>query len=497
MTMLLGIDLGTSSVKTALIEAGTNRHIASASQEYPVLHPQAGYAEQHPEDWWGAVVDTVQKVVHEGGKDVAGIAICGQMHGFACIGKDGELVRPAIIWADTRSVAEVDSLTDQIRKHPDKFSGINGLPAAGFMSVTLMWLAQHEPETLGKTHQVILPKDYIRYRMTGTLASDYSDASATGLFDVATNTWSGTMLDTCGIDAAIMPELLQSAEVAGTLRRDVAEILGLQAGIPVVAGSADLPSQALGFGLIHPGMGMVTVGTGGQVVTPLVKPEVDPDYRYYVFTHSAPDRWYAQAAILSAGLSLRWLRDTLNMTADPVAYPRLSALASDVPAGADGLLFLPYLAGERTPLMNPSASGMFFGLRLHHSTGHLARSVMEGVAFALKSCLQLVAGDAEQVILSGGAGNSAVWRQILADVFDVPLLLADSAPHSCIGLSLLAGIGAGIYADMDEATSGLRLPEQVIEPDREQVARYQTRYEQFLRLYPLLKDEMAWLIQQG
>lgn len=494
MPLLMGIDLGTSSVKTALIDADSRKVVAVASQEYPVHHPKTGYAEQLPQEWWNATIKTVRQV-HQSipHAEISAIGLSGQMHGFVCIGRDAQIVRPAIIWADTRSSQQVQDLNQQIQSKPQDFLDICGLPSAGFMAVTLMWLARHEPETLGQTHKVILPKDYLRYQLTGTLGTDPSDAAATWLFDVKSSTWSDKLLQVCHIDPALMPSISPSSEVVGQLTQSAAEELGLYAGIPVVAGSADLPAQALGYGLIDAGQALVTVGTGGQVFVPQSQPQLDPEHRYYVFNHNVPDRWYAQAAILSAGLSLRWLRDTLGMRDSPDAFAYLSSLAADVPIGADGLLFLPYLAGERTPHMNPLASGMFLGLRLHHTPGHLARAVMEGVAFALKSCLDLIASSAQTVILSGGATHSPIWRQILADVLAVPLAVADSAPHASIGAALLAGTGAGLYPSIQAAITPLPAPTDLIEAKPGNVEFYQARYAQYQRLYPLLKDEMELL----
>ena len=498
MTALLGIDFGTSSVKTALIDADTLNVLGSASEEYPVFHPQTGYAEQNPEDWWQATVKTVREVISKQRNiEISGIGLSGHMHGTVCLGKDGNWVRPAIIWADTRTVTEVQALTDMVRAEPEKFKNISGLPAAGFMVVTLMWLAKYEPDTLQKTHKVLLAKDAIRYKMTGTIGTDWSDASATWLFDVVNGGWSDWVLSVCGIDPDLLPDLAQSMDVVGQLTSSAAEELGLSAGIPVVVGSADLPAQALGYGLYNEGTGMVTVGTGGQVVVPLHEPTLDPDHRYYTFTHNVPDRWYAQAAILSAGLSLRWLRDLIGMQDRPDGYQHLSSLATEVPLGADNLIFLPYLAGERTPHMNPSASSLFFGLRLHHQQGHLARAVMEGVAFALRSCLDLVAEDVSQVLLSGGAADSVIWRQILADVFNVPLVIAESAPYGCIGCAIMAGVGTQVYSSVDDAVSRRSAPQRQIDPVSDHVARYQGYYEQYLRLYPLLKEEMDNLILLG
>jgi xylulokinase len=492
MTYLLGIDIGTSSVKTAVLEAETANVIHSITREYPVLQPQPGYAEQNPDDWWNAVVQTVRAATESLEKNaVVGIGLSGQMHGTVCLDHTGEPMRPAIIWADTRSKPQCDvlmsrnNLDDMARHAP-------GRPATGFMGPTLMWLTQHEPETLRHTQAVILPKDEVRRRLTGEIATDVSDAAATWLLDVKSGQWSDWLLGACGLEKRYLPNVLNSTDVAGKLTVEAADLLGLPAGIPVIAGCADQPAQALAYGLYQPGTALVTIGTGGQVFLPLAQPQTDPQMRFYLLNHALPGRWYAAAAILSAGLSLRWLRDLLGLKERLDAYEHLSKLASEVPPGAEGLIFLPYLAGERTPHFDPQASGVFLGLRLHHHAGHMARAVMEGVTFALSECLSLVADDKAQlrVIISGGAAASPVWRQIQADIFNRPLTRSGGENHACIGAALLAGVGCGIYSSIGDACS--RLPQAIeqILPDAENAAFYTHQRDLYQSLYDTLKTDM-------
>lgn len=492
MSHLLGIDLGTSSVKAAMIDSNTLRVIASAGQEYPVQQPQPGYAEQNPEDWWQATVSTVRSVLREVDPSaVRGIGLSGQMHGLVMIGPDQIPIHPAIIWADTRSAAQVAALKDE---QAALQTTLPGQPAAGFMAATALWLHDNHPSLLDNTQVCLLPKDYLRLKLTGTVGTDPSDAAATWLFDSTAGEWSMEIVERCGLRRDQMPGVYPSHTVAGSLTAEAAQALGLPQNIPVVMGSADLPAQALGYGIIAPGRVLVTVGTGGQAFTPLNSPQPDPDLRYYVFNHNLPDTWYAQAAILSAGLSLRWLRDLLGMAGDPDAYRKLSALASEIPPGAEGLLFLPYLAGERTPHMDANASGLFFGLRLNHGAGHLARAVMEGVGFALKDCLALVAPGATEILLSGGAAKSAVWRQTLADIWQVPVRLADEdAPHACTGAAILAGVGAGKYKRIQDAVNLLPESETMIMPQDSNAELYAERYALYRHLYPTLRGDMHWL----
>lgn len=486
MSFLIGIDLGTTQIKSIVLEADSARVLAAAEREQTIQQPRPGWAEQNPADWWAAAAATVREAVAASGIDpaaIAGIGLSGQMHGTVLLGADGAPLRPAIIWADTRSRPQVDDLL--AAGIPALARVAPGRPAAGFMGPTLKWLAEHEPETLARTRAAVQPKDALRWMLTGEIGSEPSDAAATWLFDVARGEWSAALAELCAIDPGLLPPVRASWAVAGPLTPAAAEESGLPPGIPVVHGAADLPAQALGYGLRAPGTALLTVGTGGQVFHPLAAPRIDPDLRFYVFNHAAGG-WYAQAAILAAGLALRWLRDVLGAS----DFPHLSALAEAVPPGAEGLIFLPYLAGERTPHMDPAARGAFVGLRLHHGSGHLARAVMEGVAFALADCLDLAAADAGQIIASGGATKSPVWRQILADVLGRPLALGAGANHACVGAALLAGVGAGVYPDLAAACALLPQVSTVIAPDPARAAFYAERRAVYRGLYGTLRKDM-------
>jgi xylulokinase len=504
MTYLLGIDVGTTNIKTLVLDAESGTTLATAAQEYPISQPQPGYAEQNPEDWWQAAITTVRKALAEAKIDVnavKGIGLSGQMHGTICLDKAQKPIRPAIIWADTRTVSQVEDIKARTTLE-EMAQYAPGLPAAGFMGPTLMWLKQHEPETLEKTESVILPKDYVRLRLTGTVGTDVTDAAGAWLFDVASGQWSDWLLNLCGLSRDYMPSVTESVEVVGHLQPEAAEAMGLPAGIGVVAGCADQPAQALGYGLYNPDTALVTIGTGGQVFRSLNTPKADSQLRFYVVNHAVPNKWYALAAILSAGLCLRWLRDTLGLKDRPDAYDYLSQLAGGVPPGAEGLMFLPYLTGERTPLMDPLASGAFVGLRLHHTPGHLARAVMEGVAFATGECLSLVthiegSGDLKRVIISGGSAASPVWRQIQADVYNRPVMLSAGANHACVGAALIAGVGNGVYSSIEEACSHLPQPSQEITPNSKAAELYGERRGLFRDLYSHLKADMHALIDKN
>ncbi len=487
MPYLLGIDIGTSSAKAVLYESETAQVIAVAGREYPVHRPAPDRAEQDPLDWWNAAVDVARQVTAEH-KDIAGISLSGQMHGGVPLGSNGEIVHPAIIWADSRTAQQVKTVLERVGS--ERYPQITGtLPAVGFLVVTLMWLQDHLPDVLAQTHHVLMPKDYVHYRLTGNMTTDPSDAAATGLFDVANGVWSAEVIDAIGVPGGVLPEVTPSANPT-PLTAQAAQALGLAAGIPVVAGCADQPAQALGNGIIAPGTVSVTVGSGGQVFAPLAEIRTDP--RLHVFNHAVPGMYYALGATLSAGLSLRWLRDVLNMADSENGYAKLSEQAAETSPGADGLLFLPYLSGERTPHMDPHARGAFIGLSSYHTTGHMARAVMEGVAYSMRQALEItqgLGGDVETVIGSGGAVGSPVWRRILTNVLNVPIRRSLVQEQAGVGAAVLAGVGVGVYDSFADASGRVAQHDDPTIPDAAHRALYDTRYEQFKALYHTLQAD--------
>ncbi len=496
MTLLLGLDLGTSSAKATLFDADAGQTIATAAREYPINKPAPDRAEQNPDQWWQAAVAITRAVTAQTGRrNVATISFSGQMHGMVLLNAAGAPVHPAIIWADQRTAATCPQLINALG--PAHYADLTGtLPATGFFGATLLWLAQHRPELLAQTWQAILPKDYLRFKMTGEAATDISDAAGTGIFDIRRQSWAEPILSAVGLPVAILPPLLASTAVAGQLTAAAAEELSLPAGIPVVAGCADQPAQAIGNGLIEPGQTSVTTGSGGQVFTPVGPGSVQPDPRLHVFNHAAPEMWYVLGAILSAGLSLRWLRGITGLANADNAYAILSAEAAQTPPGANGLIFLPHLSGERTPHMDPLARGGFIGLTHYHSRGHLARAVMEGVAMTLRQALDLtlaLGGTTSQIIAAGGGAESDVWRQIQADVFGLPLRQSLLKEQAGIGAALLAGVGAGVYPNLAKACKQVVQHGPVTEPDPAAHARYTELYQRFEQLYPRLRNDFHWL----
>ena len=488
MSSLLGIDLGTSSVKVVVFALdGSIRGIGSA--EYPILTPSVGYAEQDPEDWWRATVFAVRQAMDQAGRpEISGIGFSGQMHGFVLIGTDKRALSTAIIWADQRSadlLPEIESIVG-----PD-LKKCGTAPAAGFLIATLFWLQRHQPELLDRTLTLLMPKDYIRLKATGELGTDESDASATGIFDVQRRTWADDLITRLKMPRAIFPIASESIEVVGKLTKDAAAELGLVPGIPVSAGSSDQPAQAVGNGLIDPPLGSVTIGTGGQVFVPLSQPLLDPKLRLHTFCHAPRARWYLLGAMLSAGMALRWFRAILG--SDRFSYPELDRIAGEVEPGCEGLTFLPYIVGERSPIMDPRARGSFVGLALRHGPAHMARALLEGVAYALRQIIETMedcGASLPKLVASGNGLGSPLWRQMLADVIERPLYQGQdvyASERAGVGAAMIGGIGAGVFKDYEDTRRLAPAFDVVTGPTPDRVDKYEAAYRRFLDLYPRLK----------
>ncbi|MBV9672383.1 MAG: xylulokinase [Verrucomicrobia bacterium] len=491
MSCLLGIDLGTSSVKAVIVtDQGEIRGIGSS--EYPILIPSPNFAEQDPEAWWRATLSAVHQALQKADRpDIIGVGFSGQMHGGVLIGKDLRPLRPAIIWADQRSANLVPEIETKVGK--DILGSQCGTaPAAGFMISTLVWLQRNEPQTIDRAFTFLLPKDYVRLKMTDSALTDETDAAATGLFDIGQRTWSNAVIDLLGLPKAIFPATILSHLKVGEITSWAANELGLRAGTPVVAGSADQPAQAVGNGLLDPPLGSVTVGTGGQVFAPLSEPLFDRELRMHTFCHAPKDRWYLLGAMLSAGMALRWVRSLLGK--DSLSYQELDALASPILPGSDGLVFLPYLVGERSPIMDPHAKAGFVGLTLAHRPGHLVRAVLEGVSFALRQIVETMIGcgaTLDRLVASGNGLSSSFWRQMLADVLCRPLCRGvdvHAAERGGVGAAMMAGIGAGLFANYDEIRKLAPSFDSITAPDPQGAELYNASYHQFINLYPRLKD---------
>ena len=495
-TYYLGLDIGTSGTKALLISAD-GKPTATATAEYPLSTPRPQWAEQDPIDWWNAVCAVTREVIAKAGIDggaIAGVGLSGQMHGSVFLDKRGDVIRPAILWCDQRTQAECDWITAQAGA--GNLARLIGNPVlTGFTSPKIVWLRNHEPAAYAAVEKVLLPKDYVRYRLTGAFATEVSDASGTALFDVANRRWSTEMLDACGIPASWMPESAESVEVTGHISAEAAALTGLAAGTPVVGGGGDQAAGAVGSGIVESGIVSSTVGTSGVVFAFADTPAVDPGLRVHTFCHAVPGKWHTMGVVLSAGGSLRWLRDTFY-TAEYAAgpddiYKVIVDEAASVDAGAEGLIFLPYLTGERTPHPDPDARGVFFGITLRHSRPHFARAVLEGVAYALNDTFEIfndIGVEMNQVRASGGGAKSPVWRQIHADVTGRTHVTLNIDEGPALGVALLAAVGTGAYASVADACRAVIRTTDACDPSTS-TATYRRHYGVYRALYPALKDQ--------
>jgi xylulokinase len=479
MTVLVGIDVGTTATKGLAIDPdGTV--LARAEAEYPLSTPRPGWAEQDPEDWWRATQAVLAQLTQAAG-DPAGIGLSGQMHGLVALDSGDKPLRPAILWNDQRTQAECDEIEQTIGR--GRLIALTGNRAlTGFTAPKLLWLRHHEPDIYRRIARVALPKDYVRLRLTGEHATDVSDASGTILLDVAHRTWSEEVLTALDIDPAWLPRTLESPEISGTTT---------QGGVPVAAGAGDQAAGALGVGVDRPGPLSIALGTSGVVFAALDAFAADPEARVHAFCHAVPNAWHAMGVMLSAAGSLAWLRNT---TAPDTPYDTLIAEAETWPAGTEGLLFLPYLAGERTPHADPDARGAFAGLSLRHDRGALTRAVLEGVAFGLRDSLDLIAelgGRPELGRISGGGARSELWTKIIASTLDLPLELVAVDEGAAFGAAILGGVAAGVWPDVHAAVLATVRPRGRVDPVPEWVATYAEQRARYRNLYPAIKQALT------
>ena len=500
MKFLLGIDVGTSGTKALLIEP-SGRVVASATKTYPLYTPRPLWAEQDPADWWDATCGAIREVIAAAGAtsaDVAGMGLSGQMHGAVFLDCDNNVLRPSILWCDQRTAAECDWITRTVG--PERVIELTSNPVlTGFTAGKIIWLRNHEPDVYGAVCKVLLPKDYIRFRLTGAFASEVSDASGTSLFNVTKREWAWEMLDATGIPREWMPEVFESYEISGKISTEAASATGLAEGMPVVGGGGDQAAGAVGNGIVEPGIISSTVGTSGVVFAFAEKPVVDPQLRVHTFCHAVPGKWHVMGVMLSAGGSLRWYRDTFAEAESAVAkatdrdpYDVISDEAAAAAPGCEGLVFLPYLTGERTPYPNPHARGTFFGITLRHGRAHFARAIMEGVAYGLKDSFEILKEmgvRVSQVRASGGGARSGIWRQIQADVTGMEHVTINVDEGPAFGVALLAGVGVGVYPSVEQACRSTIKVVSSTKPDPGTVKTYAGYYPVYRSLYQSLKDE--------
>jgi len=479
VSSLIGLDVGTTGVK-ALALSPDGEVLATAAHAYPLSTPHPGWAEQDPEDWWRASEAALAEVA--AGREVAGIGLSGQMHGLVALDAEDRVIRPAILWNDQRTAAECAEIESRIGV--ERLVELTGNRAlTGFTAPKLLWLRQHEPDAYARIARVLLPKDYVRLRLTGEWAIDASDASGTLLLDVGRRAWSEDVVDALDLPPAWLPPVLESPVQAGEVS---ATHKPLQA-IPVAAGAGDQPAAAVGVGADRPGVLSVVLGTSGVVLAPLPEYAHDPVGRVHAFCHAVPDAWQAMGVMLSAAGSLQWFHERL---APDVPFERLVAEAAEWDPGAGGLFFLPYLAGERTPHADPDARGAFVGLELRHDRGALVRAVLEGVAFGLRDSLDLLRSlgvDARTARVSGGGARGDLWLRIVASALDVPLELTASEEGSALGAALLGGVAGGVFADVHDAVARCVRVTSVVEPDPAWRDTYAELHARFRALYPALR----------
>ncbi len=502
MSYLLGIDIGTSGTKTVLFDVQGNT-IASALEEYPLYQPAVGWAEQDPEDWWRASYMSIKTVIAKSGIDAAqikGIGLSGQMHGAVLLDKDWKVLRKAIIWCDQRSSAECEQITSIIGR--ERLVEITANPAlTGFTASKIMWVKNNEPQIFEKVKKILLPKDYVRYRLTGEFATEVSDASGMQLMDIPKRKWSDEVLSKLGLEKSMLGELYESQEISGKVNKEASLLTGLKEGTPVAGGAGDQAAGAVGNGIVRTGVVSSTIGTSGVVFAFSEDVSIDLKGRVHTFCHAVPNTWHIMGVTQGAGLSLKWFRDNFCieekrtaelMKIDP--YVLMDQEAANADAGCNGLIYLPYLMGERTPHLDPNAKGVFFGLSAKHEKPDLIRSIMEGVVFSLKDCMEIIKEmgvDVSEVRASGGGGKSKIWRQMQADVFGTDIVTINSSEGPALGVALLAGVGTGVYSSVNQACDEVIKVKTRQNADMEINKRYNKYYDMYKRLYGSLKKDFS------
>jgi xylulokinase len=495
---VLGIDVGTGGTR-ALIVDERGKLIASATKEHtPFVSPKIGWAEQSPEDWWRACASAVSGALAKAdlrGDDLACVGFSGQMHGAVMLDKNDQVVRPALIWCDVRTEDQCRELTRKIGA--ERLINLTCNPALPNFTLTkFLWVRQNEPENWKRVRSVMLPKDYVRFRLTGERATDMADASGTLMLDVANRRWSKEVLQAAEIDERLLPGLFESPHVCGKISAEGAKATGLKPGTPVVAGAGDQAAGATGMGIVASGAVSATIGTSGVVFAATDRPALDSKGRLHTFCHAIPDRWHVMGVTQAAGLSLRWFRDQFGVARDDGrdAYEQLSDEAARVVPGCDGLLWAPYLMGERTPHLDANARGALAGLTASHTRAHIVRSILEGVAFSLRDTLTLfeeIQVPVKSIRLGGGGARSKLWRQIQADVYGHEVEIVEAEEGAAYGAAILAGVGAKIWPTVDDACKAVVRVAERVQPNHQSVAAMNEAYRRYRRMYPALRSITA------
>lgn len=504
MAYLIGVDLGTSGTKTVLFaEDGTVA--ASCTIEYPLYQPQNGWAEQDPLDWWNAVCGTTKAVIAKAGisaSEIKGVGLSGQMHGLVMLDKSGNLLRKSIIWCDQRTAKECEEITQKIGA--ENLIKITANPAlTGFTASKIMWVKNNEPEIYEKCAHILLPKDFIRYKLTGEFATEVSDASGMQLLDVPNRKWSDQVLDALQIDKSLLGKVYESPEITGKVTKAASDLIGLAEGTAVVGGAGDNAAAAVGTGTVQDGRAFTTIGTSGVVFAHTSKLSIDPKGRVHTFCCAVPGAWHVMGVTQGAGLSLKWFRDNFcheemiaaaGMKKDP--YFLMDKQAEEIPIGSDRLLYLPYLMGERTPHLDPNCRGVFFGLSAMHTRQHLLRAVMEGVTFSQRDSVEVLREmgvSINEMLACGGGGSSPLWRQMLADVYGCPVKTVVSKEGPALGVAILAGAGTGVYSSVQDGCAAVIKTNPPQNPISQNGAEYEKFYNIYRALYPALKNNFSEL----
>ncbi|MFQ3657778.1 MAG: xylulokinase [Anaerolineae bacterium] len=486
MRYLLGVDVSTTGAKALLIdERGTVIDVENTALS--LQQPRPLWSEQNPDEWWQGAAQSIRAVTQRHpDKPIAAVGLTGQMHGLTLLDAQGQVLRPAILWNDQRTQAQCDEITAKVGfERLIQLTGNRAL--TGFTAPKILWVREHEPEVYARIAHILLPKDYIRYKLTGQTASDMSDSAGTSLLDVANRRWSQEVLDALDIPNEWLPTLHEGTEITGEVTAQAAEQTGLTAGTPVVGGGGDQAAGAVGVGAVRPEVIGLSVGTSGVVFAPLSQYAYEPEGRLHAFCHALPDAWHFMGVMLSAAGSLQWYRDTL---APDTSFDALMTEAANAPAGCEGLRFLPYLTGERTPHPDPLARGGFVGLTARHTRAHLTRAVLEGVAFGLRDCFELIraVGIPSNAVarIGGGGARSMLWRQIIADVIGMPVASVNTTEGAALGAALLAAVGVGIYPDAASACDACISTTEIVQPSAEAPA-YEQPYREYVALYPAIR----------
>ena len=500
MQYVIGVDLGTSGTKTVLFDRD-GRTVAASTVEYPLYQPFNGWAEQEPEDWVNAAFTTIRDVLEQSKvdpKDIAGLSLSGQMHGLVLTDDGGKALGRSIIWCDNRTIESCDEFTRLVGGR-EELIRISANPAlTGFTAGKVLWIREHLPEVWAKARKIQLPKDYVRLRLTGEYYMEMSDASGTNLLDVPHRCWSKDIAERVGLPMSLLPPLLESCDVAGGISAEAAKLTGLCEGMPVIAGAGDNMAAAIGTGVVEKGKAFTTIGTSGVVFAHSDTVQIDPQGRVHTFCAAVPGCYTVMSASLAAGLSLKWCRDRFFQAEIQAAedmgtdsYVLMNQEADKSPIGANRLIYLPYLMGERSPLLDPEARGAFIGLSAMHTRRDIVRSVMEGVMYSQWQNLNVLRGmhvAPEAMLACGGGAKSPFWRQMMADMFDMPVATLQNTEGPALGAAILAGVGAKLYPDIPTACRQLLKASEPVRPDAERHAQYEKFFDLYQKLYPALKD---------